>query len=238
MILGPDPSISGLAPTIGVIGAVIYISAYGLMQMGFLRGQSYAYASLVLVAASCVAISAVAPPNPAVFFMQVFYIAISVLGISRIAVNAMMLRSTPEERAFIKAHLPDLRPEHVRPLLKLGTWRDIGADEVLTREGERVPQFYYLARGTARVVMGGKQVGTCDDCLIGELTLLTGLPATATVITNEPCRVLAFDARRLQALLRKRSEIKLAVIAGFADATKTLLMRRNREALTDAPLRD
>ena len=59
----------------------------------------------------------------------------------------------------------------------------------MTREGEPVDHLYYLAEGEARVLSMGQQVGLCrPGDLIGELTVLSGETASATVILNTPAR--------------------------------------------------
>jgi hypothetical protein len=42
---------------IGIAGVALYLGSYAALQVGLLRGQSYAYASINLAAASCVLIS-------------------------------------------------------------------------------------------------------------------------------------------------------------------------------------
>ena len=176
------------------------------------------------------AISALGTSNPAVLVIQTFYIGISLLGITRIFVLSHMLRQTPEERAFVRTHLPDLKPVHVRPLLSRGRWMELEVGHVLATQGVPIPYLYYLADGNAKVWVDDHEVGTCRDCFVGELTALSGAPATSTVIADGPCRVLAFDAVALRKLLNRKPDIKLALIAGFGQATKALLLMRNREA--------
>jgi hypothetical protein len=237
MLIGLEGDLIASAPVVGMVGAGIYLSAYTLLQTGVVRGQSYTYASLVIVAASCVAFSTIAAANMAVLAIQVSYIIISVVGILRLFMTSRMLQQTPEERAFILRHLPDLRREHVRALLKRGRWVDLSAGETLARQGAPLDQLYALTEGEASVTVDGKSVGTCSDCFIGELTFLTGEPATATVITAGPARLLVFESARLRALLKRKPDIKLALLAGFATSTKTLLIRRNHEALQHSPPR-
>ncbi len=229
MITGYVFTLEEIAPNIGFLGAGVYLVAYSLLQAGVLRGQSYTYAFLVIVAASCVAISALHTANAAVLVIQLFYIAISILGITRLFVMSHMLRSTPEERVFVQTHLPDLKPEFVRPLLSRGEWIDVPSDYVFAQQGKPLDSLYFLQDGDAVVDVDGREVGRCRDCFIGELTVLTGQVASATVTARGPCRVLKFDAARLRRLMRRKPDIKLALMAGFSQATKELLLRRNRD---------
>jgi len=234
MFWDPDISLSGIATLVGLIGAGTYLLSYALLQLGLVRGQGLAYASMVIFSASCVAFSTIEAPNASVLLIQVSYIVISLFGIGRRFVTTRMLRQTPEERAFITKHLPDLRREHVRALLQRGGWQDLPPGMTLCREGAALDRLYFLSEGEAIVKIEGGIVGRCHDCFIGELSFLTGDRATATVETAGPCRVLVFRKDLLAPLLKRQPDIRLALIAGFSSATKRTLVRRNREALEGA----
>lgn len=230
MITGFTFALESAAPKFGFVGAGVYLVAYSLLQAGILRGQSYTYAFMVIVAATCVAISALGTTSTAVLIMQLFYIIISLFGITRLFVVTHMLRSSPVERAFVRSHLPDLKPEYVRPLMKRGEWIDVESGHVFARQGQPLDHLYFLHDGDAAVDVDGRRVGSCRECFIGELTALTGQAASATVTAEGPCKVLAFDTRRLRRLLRRSPDIKLALMGGFSQATMALLVKRNRDA--------
>jgi CRP-like cAMP-binding protein len=60
------------------------------------------------------------------------------------------------------------------------------------REGEPGNTFYMVAEGTVRVERGGSVVATLRaGGSIGEGALLTSLPRSATVVTNEPAVLFA-----------------------------------------------
>jgi CRP-like cAMP-binding protein len=176
-------------------------------------------------------ISTINAPNPAVVMMQACYILISLFGIARVFVMARMLRQTPEEREFISKHLPDLRREHVRPLLKRAKWKNVPAGVTLCKQDERLDSFCFLAEGEAAVSIDGRFIGNSHDCFVGGLSFMTDGPATATVVTSTPSRILVFERALLTPLIRRQPEIKLALIAGFSNAAKSMLLRRNQEAL-------
>jgi CRP-like cAMP-binding protein len=227
-----DPTMTEVAGVVGYMGAAIYMAAYTLLQLGLVRGRSYAYASMVLLASCCVAVSVIGAFNPAVLAIQLFYATISIVGMLRIFMMSRMVGIDEADRAFIRDHVPDMPREHVRRFLKAGTWTDLAEGETLTREGTPPGRLIYLAEGRAAVTIGGRAVGTCEDTFVGELTFLTGEPATATVVTTTPGRAFVFDSGRLRRLARQVPEIKLALIGGLSGATKAKLLQRNREALT------
>jgi CRP-like cAMP-binding protein len=124
------------------------------------------------------------------------------------------------------AELPRNRARH---LIDQGLWLSGKAGDVLTREGEAVDHLYYLAEGEARVVMTGSQVGTCrPGDLIGELTVLSGETASATVILNTPARFWCAPAEDLRPYVEAHEDIRRAIEHGFATVLKAKLRASNR----------
>ena len=116
-----------------------------------------------------------------------------------------------------------------RHLIDQGDWLSGKEGDVLTREGETAGHLYYLAEGEARVLSQGRQVGLCHaGDLIGELTVLSGEAASATVILNGPARFWCARAEALKPYVDTHDDIKRAVEHGFASALKTKLRASNR----------
>jgi CRP-like cAMP-binding protein len=72
----------------------------------------------------------------------------------------------------------------------------IPAGTALTVEGQVRRQVFIVLSGSATVSVSGAQVATlgCGD-LIGEMSMLSNQPQSATVTADEPLRVLVMDPR-------------------------------------------
>ena len=139
------------------------------------------------------------------------------------------VRFTPEEQAMLDRLFAELPKSRARHLIDQGLWLSGKAGEVLTREGEKVDHLYYLAEGEARVVSMGSQVGTCrPGDLIGELTVLSGETASATVILNTPARFWCAPAEDLRPYVEAHDDIRRAIEHGFATVLKAKLRASNR----------
>ena len=225
-----------VASLVGLIGVIVSLGSYSLLQLGYLRGQSYSYASLVIIAASCVAYSLVSNFNVSAFLIQISYIAISVVGMVRLFLMRRMARSSEEDRAFIARNFPDLPREHVRRFLSTGTWQDLSPGDVLAREGEALERLTYLSEGRVEVRIGGRLVGHGGSgAFVGELAFLTRDPATASVTAIGPGRALVFDSAALRRLIGRQPQVKLALLATLGGSTREKLLQRNREMLQVAP---
>jgi membrane protein implicated in regulation of membrane protease activity len=139
------------------------------------------------------------------------------------------VRFTAEEQAMLDRLFTELPRSRARHLIDQGLWLSGKAGDVLTREGEKVDHLYYLAEGEARVISMGSQVGLCrPGDLIGELTVLSGETASATVILNTPARFWCAPADDLRPYVEAHDDIRRAIEHGFATVLKAKLRASNR----------
>jgi cyclic nucleotide-binding protein len=139
------------------------------------------------------------------------------------------VRFSADERAMVDTLFDELPKGRARHLIDQGVWLNGRAGDVLTREGEPVDSLYYLAEGEARVMSQGVEVGTCRrGDLIGELTVLSGETATATVILDTPARFWCAPADDLRPYVEAHDDIRRAIEHGFATVLKAKLRASNR----------
>lgn len=139
------------------------------------------------------------------------------------------VRFTAEEQAMLDRLFTELPRNRARHLIDQGLWLTGKAGDVLTREGEVVDHLYYLAEGEARVVSTGSQVGTCRaGDLIGEITVLSGEKASATVTLDTPARFWCARADDLRPYVEAHEDVRRAIQHGFATVLKSKLRASNR----------
>jgi len=145
------------------------------------------------------------------------------------------VRFTPEEQAMLDRLFPELPRSRARHLIDQGLWLSGKAGDVLTREGEVVDHLYYLAEGEARVISMGSLVGLCrPGDLIGELTVLSGETASATVTLNGAARFWCAPADDLRPYVEAHDDIRRAIEHGFATVLKAKLRASNRTIIEAA----
>ncbi len=141
---------------------------------------------------------------------------------------------TDEERGVIDSLVAGLASSRARHLIDQGVWLAGKAGDALTREGEPVRHLYYLAAGEARVMTRGRQVGRCrPGDLIGEISILSGEPASATVILAGPARFWCVSADMLRPYVEANEDIGRALEQGIARALKAKLHASNRAIAQD-----
>ena len=217
--------------TIGIVGVSLYIGNYMALQTGFVRGQGYVYPAVCLIAASCVLASLMQDFNLSSAVIQITWIAISIIGIARMYVLGVTSRFSDQERMFMR-HMADGLSEHrARALLDTGMWLVAEPGTILTREGQPVDHLSFVASGNARVIVGGKTIATSDAGMaIGEITYLSGEPATATVEVAEQMHLIRFEADKLRAFLQKNADIAAVLEQNMANHLRFKLVSMSETA--------
>ena len=81
--------------------------------------------------------------------------------------------------------------------------------EVLTRQGEPVQNLMYLADGVVKVETGDRIVAVLGPGdYLGELSFLSGNPATATATVVKPVRILGFDQAKLKEAIQADPQLR------------------------------
>ena len=168
----------------------------------------------------------------AVWWALLLGAALLVLG--RRAVENAKVRFTDEEEQMLRGVFSSLPRSRARHLLDQGFWLSGKEGDVLTREEETVTHLYFLAAGEARVMSHERQVGTCRaGDLIGEVTVLSGDRASATVILNGPARFWCAPATALNPYIQAHDDVRRALEQGFASSLKNKL-RQSNERIAEA----
>lgn len=119
--------------------------------------------------------------------------------------------------------------------------------EILMREGEAGDSLFVVASGRVLISKSGRDLGTGEIQLaslgpgqfLGEMSLLTGDPRSATVRADGPCDVLVLTKRRLAPLLEERPELaevlSEALLARRAETEATVESRRESSATGPTP---
>ena len=99
---------------------------------------------------------------------------------------------------------------------------------MLTREGEKVTRLLYLADGIVKIELGGRVVAICGPGdYIGELSYLSGKPASATAIVVKPARVLAFEQAKLTAAIKGDAPLRRTLESALNRNLAGKLVRSN-----------
>ena len=217
---------------------------------GLVSGQVFAHlAALLLVAASlitrprlmrllaasagimAVVHFALAGAGIAWWFWAILFASINAVRFAGLAMRARSGKLLEEERELFDEVMKIGEPGQQRHLKDLIDWRDIAAGDALVAQGQTNPPLIYVARGRARIEVDGKQVGECaPGDFLGEMSLISGQIATATVSAAEPMRVARFDREGLAQLARAAPDVGRALDSALNRSLAAKVLRMNAVA--------
>lgn len=228
------PPSATLADLIGFVGVALYLLAYLLLQLQVLVSDRYTYTTLNLLAAGCVLFNLQTHFDLASALIQVCWIAISLLGLSRVYLIRNHTTFSEREQAFLNAKLAHMPANWARRILDLALWRDAADGETLSHQGEPVAHLSYLIEGKALVFVGGKVVAELGpDALVGELSCLYTEPASATVVVQGRAHLMQIDASALRRVCRRVHGLQQNLELSFGREVRDKLLAANHARLSE-----
>jgi hypothetical protein len=176
--------------------------------------------------------------QPAALFWNIALLLVNAVLLLQFMRGNAAVRFTPDEEPMLKALLNGLPRARARHFLDQGLWLNGKPGEALIRQGEPVTHLFYIAQGDAVVTSGGKPVGRCGSGdLVGEVTVLSGEIASATVTLESAARMWCAPAQSLRLYLDAHHDVRHAVEQSFAAALRHKLQEMNRAVAEAGGLR-
>lgn len=137
-----------------------------------------------------------------------------------------------EERELLEQVLQVEEPAHQRRMLDLITWRDVPVGEVLMTQGQKMPPLVFISSGAAGIEHDGQLVGVCGPGdFLGEISLISGEEASATVVVANPVRIAVFDRDGLIRLMAGLPELARAMDRALNRGLAAKILRMNKQAV-------
>ena len=140
------------------------------------------------------------------------FIVINLYQILRLVFDERRLRSMKELHLLGQGAFASLARDQLAQLVKVGSWRTLEPGTQVTREGEPVEELILICEGQMRVEFRGRTVTYLHGgSLVGELALLSGNHASATVTAEGSTRVFVLEMAKLRKLIRSDDLIASAI---------------------------
>ncbi|MEM6407174.1 MAG: cyclic nucleotide-binding domain-containing protein [Pseudomonadota bacterium] len=215
----------------GLLGVAFYLGGYAALQLGFVRGSGYAYTLMNLLGASFLLISLWTDFNLASLLIQVSWITLSIIGLTRMYLRNRALHFTEDERNLLADRLPNLAKPAAKDFFRAGGWAELGAGDALLREGHSVEHLFYLSQGQVAVHSGEDEITRVERGFLGEINVLEGAPASASVTTVSPSKVFVIAREDLKRLMLKDPEFGIAMEAGLSRELGRKLVEASRRLI-------
>jgi signal transduction histidine kinase len=137
--------------------------------------------------------------DPVSVLWETVFVVVNLVQLGLIWYYEYHHRFTDEANHFASSMPPGVERSAIKRLLEHAELLRFDAGEVLTRFGEPVAQLMYLAEGVVKIESGDRIVAVLGPGdYLGELSFLSGNPATATATVVKPVRILAFNQAELR----------------------------------------
>ncbi len=167
-----------------------------------------------------------ATPLWAVIYWNVVFIVINVVQIVIIIKDRSGVTFTDEEQELYETLFHNFAPFEFMKLLRIGKWVEAKKGQTLSIEAEPLANIMLIYNGLLSVEIGGQQIGEMKDgSLIGEISFITGGPATATVRALEETRYLAWPKDEMRRLLSRNPSMRFAMESVFSKELSKKLIR-------------
>ena len=153
-----------------------------------------------------------AEPMMAPIYWNAFFIAINIYHIQRLLFERRPVRLALEEQELYQQRFRPLTPREFVKLVGAGRWTRYGSGEELVAERSEPDRVLVIASGRAVVSRAGREVAALGPgSFVGEMSFITGEPASASVAAAEPLRVVEWSAASLRRVLDKNPSVQSAM---------------------------
>ena len=147
---------------------------------------------------------------------EAIFALVNALQLAIVLLSGRRRARDEDEQLLVETVMPTLDGNLRARLLRMARWQTRQPGEVLVEEGETSPQLVFIARGAASIEKDGSLVGVCGPGdFLGEMSFLTGRPASATVRVANEIRCCVYDPGKLKLMSRKAPAIRQALEYSF-----------------------
>lgn len=183
---------------------------------------------LALSGGLALAYALASPGNTGTAIWAILLMLVSLSLLVRYVLAEQSAKFSDEENALRDTFMPDLNRAAARHLMDRGNWINGKAGETLINEDEAISHLFYLSTGSADVMLKGKSIARCiAGQLIGDVTALSGEPASGTVKLSEDSRFWCISAPQLRQYLTLHPNVRAAIERQINAALDSKLRQAN-----------
>ena len=174
--------------------------------------------------------------DPVSVLWETIFVLVNVIQLFLIWYYEHHHRFADDHKHFAENMPDDVDRRAIKRLLDLAELERFEPDVTLTTEGDRVKRLIYLADGIVKIEHAGRLVAICGPGdYIGELSFLSGKPATATAIVVKPTRALVFDQAKLTSSIAADPQLRRTLESALNRNLAGKLTRTNDTMATTQP---
>jgi CRP-like cAMP-binding protein len=157
----------------------------------------------------------VSPPLYEAAFISTAIGASTLYGLLLLLLDRSQLMLSSDLIPVYKA-MGTMEPGQFRRLMRLGHRHILETDTVLTHEGKKPENLFFIKSGTVIAEKAGTRFRLTAPLFIGEIAYITGAPASATIRAEAGADVVEWHSATLQRATRRKPNLGLALDARLA----------------------
>jgi hypothetical protein len=143
---------------------------------------------------------------------DVVFIAINSYQIYWLARERNKLHQVEDAHLLRRGVFAGFSDAQLARLVTSGSWKNLDPGTSLTSQGEQVQELVLLCNGNAVVKVDDVIVAQLSDgAFVGEMAFVTGNPASASVVVEQPTRAFVFNMERLRKLVHADDSVAVAI---------------------------
>jgi CRP-like cAMP-binding protein len=167
---------------------------------------------------------------------SVVFLVINASQLARLLREMRATRLSDDERFLKEGTLASLSLLSFRRLMDAGQWQLGTAGQALTVQQADVTQLRVLTHGLAQVQVDGRTVAHIHPGgIVGEMSLLTGEPASATVTLSTDARYFQIDGAALKGLLAEHEDLQAQFHRALGNELSAKVLALRGGALAGGP---
>ena len=156
------------------------------------------------------------------------FIAINLYQIYWLVAERRKLKTMEHAHLLRQGVFAGFNDAQLARLVAAGSWRELEPGAVLTEQGKPVAELVLICDGQALVDVHGATVAHLrGGAFVGEMAFVSGNPASATVVVEQPTRAFVFDMERLRKLVDIDDLVAVAIHRVIGRDLARKLKRRN-----------
>lgn len=201
--------------------AILENISYMLLMLAFVM-RNILYLRILTIISSLCAIIYYSVYTDSVLWINVNWEILScVINLTQIAIIIHERREinfdVEEEKMLYQKIFNKLTPIQFKKLLKIGSFESVPEGTLLAKQGEPIEHIILITSGIASVKVDEKIVAYCKPAnLVGEMSFITGGPASASVESLEPMRYIKWEKEALKAFIESDAEIQHTIQTIFS----------------------
>ena len=189
--------------------------AFGLIAFSFLV-KDILYLRLVSVLASLFSVfyNYTIPIEPMWLAINwnIVFIVVNIYHIAVLIYEKRPVQMSPKYKELYETMFKDMTPVEFLKITKIADWIHFKEGEVITQQKHTVDTLNLIYNGTVNVTVDGSKVAQLKDGqFVGEMSILTEKPATATCVVKHDTELLVWPQKEFKDLLKRNPSLYFTI---------------------------